>query len=135
MAIELMKNTGYDLNEALTCLGMLDSVDKDKYRGKLELSKRFDFNAYHFKPSWIQSDMLAFASVKDEKEQAEADSLKTHPDCAVRIEKLREQVKKYNKPSNRKFIVSKDEFSLLKQAFDYEIISYCFENKNISRCL
>ena len=40
-----MKNTGYDLNEALSCLGLLDSADKDKFDGRLDLQKRFDFDA------------------------------------------------------------------------------------------
>jgi Zn-dependent protease with chaperone function len=135
MAIELMKKTNYDLSEALNVLALLDSVDKDKYNYPLNLSKRFDFATYPFKKTWLQTSTLSFAVVKDEKAKAEEDSLKTHPDCKMRILKLNDLVQKYNKPSNKKFIVSKERFEQLKNEFDFEIINFCLEKKDISRSL
>src|SRR5215203_1512300 len=135
MAIEMMKNTAYDLTGALTCLALLDSVDKDKYNNPLQLTKRFDFASYHFKKSWLQSDALMFGVAKDEKTKAEDDSLKTHHVCNTRIQKLSGAVNKYNKNGNKKFIVSEEQFKQLKLQFDFEILAFCFESNNISKCL
>lgn len=135
MAVELMKNTGYDINEALSCLALLDSVDKDKYADSLQLSKRFDFVSFPFKKKWLYSDAITFAITKEEKQKAEDDSLKTHPDCSVRINKLSEAVKKNNKAGSKKFIISEERFKQLKLQFDFEILNYCFESNRVSRCL
>ncbi|MFL5741068.1 MAG: M48 family metalloprotease [Flavisolibacter sp.] len=136
MAIEFMKSTSFDLNESLRCLGLLDSVDKDKYPSNIELSHKFDFASFHFKKSWLESDALQFGAVKESaKELAEADSLKTHPDCKTRINMLRGAVKKYEKPGTKKFLVDESTFRLLQGRFDYEILNYCFESGRISRCL
>jgi len=134
MAIELMKNTGYDLNESLSCLALLDSADKDKYDCKLNLETHFNFPAFPFKTAWMASSSLAFAIAK-EKDSSLEDSLKTHPDCKVRIEKLRPAVARYSKDNSKKFIVSSDKFWHFRQQFDYEILEFCFEHNEISRCL
>jgi Zn-dependent protease with chaperone function len=135
MALEFMKNTGYDLNDALSCLALLDTSERDKYNYKLNLQKRFDFASFHFKNNWLESDVLRFVAQKTtEEEKAEADSLKSHPDCSFRIQLLTTAVKKYNKEGNRKFIVDQEKFLRLKHQFDYEILNYCFEN-NVSLCL
>lgn len=135
MAIEFMKNTNYDLNEALSCLALLDSVDKDKYNNKLQLENHFNFSNFPFKKSWIESTTLMFTSSKDKTKLVEEDSLKTHPDCKARIEKLKNNISKYNKTNTKKFIVSTEQFTHLKHQFDYEILNYCFENNEVSRCL
>lgn len=135
MAIELMKNTNYDLTEALQALALLDSVDKDKYHTPLNLSERFNFAAYPFKKSWLQSSALMFGVTKEEVKPAEDDSLKTHPDCPVRIQKLQDAVQKFSKKETKKFIISKDYFEELKTRFDFEILNYCFETKKVSTCL
>lgn len=134
MAIELMKNTNYDLKEALSCLALLDSADRDKFNYTLQLENRFNFSAFPFKVSWIQSNSISFAGSKDENLSLK-DSLKTHPDCKARIEILRNSVLKYNKAGSRQFLVSKDQFQFFKQQFDCEILEYCFENNEVSRCL
>ncbi|MGN6401246.1 MAG: M48 family metalloprotease [Flavisolibacter sp.] len=135
MAVELMKNTSYDLTEALNTLALLDSVDKDKYNTPLQLASHFNFTSYPFKESWLRSDGLMFSIVTDAKTKAEDDSLKTHPDCKIRIEKLVESVQKFNKPNSKKFIISEEAFTKLKQQFDFEILAYCFEANNVSKCL
>jgi hypothetical protein len=135
MAIELMKNTNYDLNEALSCLALLDSVDKDKYNYPLQLARRFDFAAYPFKKSWLKSEALLFAITKAEKPTAEDDSLKTHPDCKIRIQNLTAAVNALNKAGNKKFIQGEEQFHHLQEQFDFEILNYCFETNKVSKCL
>ena len=136
MALELMKQTGFDPAEALSCLALLDSVDKDKYDHPLELDKRFNFADFPFKKSWIESDLLMFAQTKeDEKKKPEEDSLKTHPDCILRIRDLTPLVQKYGKLHTNKNLVDPDQFQRLKQQFDFEIPDWCFEQHMVSRSL
>jgi hypothetical protein len=135
MAVLLLKNTGYDINESLTCLALLDSVDRDKYNEPLNLPARFNFTSYPFKPYWLQPPGIRF-SVNQEVEKKELlDSLKTHPDCSVRIEKLRSAIASEQKPGKKKFLISEDNFIELKKQFDYEIINYSFEVDNVSLSL
>lgn len=136
MAVELLKNTRFDLNGVLTCLAILDSADREKYNRRLDLAKHFDFPSLRFKKSWTESDALMFAVEKDEeREQREKDSLKTHPDCATRIRKLEGMVQKYQRADARLFVVSEQRFESLVRAFDFEMIDACFENNQVSRCL
>src|SRR5579871_1026341 len=90
LAIEWLKNTPYDLNEALSCLTLLDSVDKDKYNEELRLEKYFNFPDYPFQAKWTRASvgLSAMANSSHEEDKKEADSLKTHPDCKVRVAKL-----------------------------------------------
>jgi hypothetical protein len=135
MAVELMRNTGYDLNGALTCLALLDSVDKDKYERSLELDKQFNFAGYPFKKSWIEAETISFAGAEDEKESKLEDSLKTHPDCSLRIRKLSETITKLNKPGAQFIVSSKDVFKQQQYQFDLAILDALFEAKNVSRAL
>jgi predicted Zn-dependent protease len=135
MALELMKNTGYDVQEVLTCLALLDSVDYDKYHKGLTLEKQFHFASYPFKKSWLEEDDLKFVVTKTEEGKQEEDSLKTHPDCKLRIERLKQQVSDYYKPSQKSFLIDEKEFNRLKVAADYEIINYAFQSKKISKAL
>ena len=137
MAIEWLKNTPYDLTEALRCLALLDSVDNDKYNAELSLPQYFNFTLYPFQQRWLRNDagLSAMAASTQEENKKEADSLKTHPDCSVRIAKLRDRIKQYQPNQKQKFIVSEQEFLKLKNQFDIEIIYYCYKAGLTSRCL
>jgi Zn-dependent protease with chaperone function len=137
MAIILMTNTGFDLNEAISCLEILDSSDKEKYYTPLKLDQTFHFAAYPFKKRWLESNTLSFVDTKEEKEKNKtlADSLKTHPDCSVRIEVLKEMIGRINKPAGKKFLADEKRFAELHQLFDYEILDYLFTSDRISLCL
>jgi hypothetical protein len=133
MALELMRNTNYDVKEALTCLSLLDSADKEKYNHNLDLEKLFNFSSFSFKRSWLENDALVIGkSVDNEKHR---DSLKTHPDCSKRIEVLQPKVNQYQKTGSKKFIVSETKFNELKRQFDYEIIDHCMRSGKISKAL
>ena len=134
MAVELMKNTSCDVREALTGLALLDSVDKDKYDADLDLQKHFNFIAYPFQERWLEKeDLLLMKNEKEEKEKSKlADSLKTHPDCKVRIQRIGDIVNKYYKPNTTRFIISEKEFLKFKETFDFEIIEYCYRTGHLS---
>lgn len=133
LALLFLQGTGFDLQGALGCLALLDTAEKDKYDAPVELDRRFSFTAFPFKKEWTESDALAFTA-RPERDEALADSLKTHPDCSLRIAKLRPWVEANNSGPRKKFLVSEARFHELQQQFDYEILSYYFEF-NVSRCL
>jgi Zn-dependent protease with chaperone function len=135
MALDLLKNTGYDVKEALTCLQLLDSADKDKFNTGLALEQQFRFEAFPFKPRWLQSDDLRFVTNTGKQGESEGDSLKTHPDCKKRIDVLTGRVQQYAKAGTRKFIVSEPLFQKLIAGFDLELIEYCLQTKQLSRAL
>jgi Zn-dependent protease with chaperone function len=135
LAVELLKNTRFDVRGALSCLALLDSADKDKYKDSLQLEQQLNFPSFAFKKSWLERDDLVFGTSRKEKEEQEEDSLKTHPDCSKRIEALKEKVAKYAQPHMRPFVVDEQRFRELKQQFDFEIIAYCFQSKRVTRSL
>ena len=137
MALELMKNTSFDIREALTVLALLDSVDKDKYDTDLGLQKHFNSISHPFQDRWLEKEeLLVMKSEKEEKERSKlADSLKTHPDCKIRIDKLSENVNKYYKPNSSKFLISEKEFVKFKETFDFEIIEHCYQSERLSLSL
>lgn len=135
MAVELLRNTRFDVREALACLAILDSADKDKHKGTLHLEQQFNSPSFAFKKSWLESDDLVFGSRKDAKTTADEDSLKTHPDCSQRIAVLKDRVAQYTTAGMRPFVVDEARFKQLKTAFDFEIVEYCFQSKSVSRSL
>jgi Zn-dependent protease with chaperone function len=135
MAVELLKNTRFDLRESLNSLALLDSADKDKYAGKLALEKQLQLPSFAFQKSWLESDDLRFGSAKDVQDKQEADSLKTHPDCSKRIEALKPLVARYAQPGARRFAVDEAQFQRLKTQFDYEVVAYCFQSRQVSKSL
>ena len=135
MALVLMKNTGYNLNGAISCMGKLDSIDQHKFNKPLKLETVFNFAGFPFKTRWIEAETLMFVSEETEKDKALEDSLKTHPDCSKRIEKLTPAVTALNKTGNRDFIVNETLFHELKSLFDYEGLVFAFEKEVISACL
>jgi hypothetical protein len=135
MALELMKNTPFDVQQSVTSLALLDSVDKDKYAGGLALEKQFNFAAYPFKKRWTSNNSLTFAETREETEKKTTleDSLKTHPDCKLRISYLQKKINSSN--GGRAFVVSEQQFKKLKRAFDYEMLEYCIETDKVARGL
>jgi hypothetical protein len=136
MAFDLLKNTRYDLKAAVSSLAVLDSVDKDKFAGRLALEQQLNFPGFPFKKRWISGNTLMFADAKEEKkDKAIADSLKTHPDCQLRLSLMEAKLNKEAKSAGQTFLVSQNQFQKLKSAFDYEILEYCFESDQVARTL
>jgi len=133
MGLEFLKNTVFNLKESLSALAILDSVDNDKYP-KPDLEKFFNFKEYPFRKSWTRKEEAFFGVTGHEKTKYE-DSLKTHPDCALRVKLLEPSVKKYDKGPQPDCPVNQQLFEKFKDEFDYEIIEYCFQSKDVSRCL
>ncbi|HEX8529262.1 MAG TPA: M48 family metallopeptidase, partial [Cytophagales bacterium] len=55
LALVYLKNTRYNPQEALRVLALLDTVDRSKYPGPLDLKPVFDSPAYPFRDAWLQA--------------------------------------------------------------------------------
>ncbi|MBI3883976.1 MAG: M48 family metalloprotease [Sphingobacteriales bacterium] len=138
LGLLFMSHTSYDTKEALTTLALLDSVDKEIYDAEKGLPVYFNFKEYPFQPSWIakpQSNFFGGISKPDEEEIKLSDSLKTHPDCKVRVKKLALSLNKINTQGDKKFIVHQQQFLQLREQFKFDIIDYCFSSNWVSRSL
>ncbi len=136
IGLSYMQNTRYNVKEAITALGLLDNMDKDNYPSDSGLQRHFSFAEKPFNSKWLKQETGFFGGVADKKiSNKERDSLKTHPDCKDRAERIRPTVEKIYKPGSRNFVVSETTFKELQNKFKFEIIEYCFQSENISRCL
>lgn len=136
MAIELMKNTVFRVEDALSSLALLDSVDEDKYNVSPALEKLFNFSQYPFQQAWVKEEqtlMAAAASSEAKENSKEKDSLKTHPDCLVRISQISSKVNSYSQPGKVSNPINGALFKELQRLFDYEIIEHCYRSDYVSR--
>lgn len=136
LAVEFMHNSHFDVGESLTTLSLLDSVDTDDLDVSATMQKMFNAKEYPFQKRWIvkEEGLLGGHAVLD-KEEALSDSLKTHPDCKLRIKNLEPLVNKYSQVSSPKSVVDLKKFIELKNIFPYEVVEYAFTSKNYTKSL
>jgi hypothetical protein len=135
-AFLFLKNTGYDCNAIITCLQLLSEVDDSSLYKPFVPEGTFNFDEYPFKKKWTQKESVLFAQMSGDASpftKREKDSLKTHPDCAVRISFLQDSVEKM--PAGKKFLVDEGFFYRLKKEFFPEITEQEFRNGNLTRNL
>lgn len=136
IGLKFLKNTGYDCREALTCLALLDEIDEEKLDFTTTLPKIFSFTEYPFRKRWIEKEAAFFGVTADNKEtKATDDSLKTHPDCKVRIKTLTPLFERLQLQAGKTFVQDPQQFNLLQQQFAFEEINYCFNREHVSKSL
>jgi len=120
---------------AISALALLDVIDSDSLHTADCLRRFFNAKEYPFQQKWIARDaglLGGHARIKDEEM---ADSLKTHPDCKVRIKALEPSVRRAIQPGAGLFVVDSVGFRSLQESFRYEAIEYAFESKKYTKCL
>lgn len=135
-AFQFLKNTGYDCNGIITCLQLLNDVDDSSVYKPFVPETIFSFDEYPFKKRWIQKESVLFGVMKEDASpftRREKDSLKTHPDCALRISLLQDSISKISE--GKKFLVNENFFYSLKRDFLPEITEQEFRNDNLTRNL
>ena len=136
MAIEFMRHSRYDISEALTTLALLDSIDTDSLNMSACLQKMFNAKEYPFQKKWIaKEEGLLGGHAQLKKEEPLSDSLKTHPDCKLRIQFLTPMINRYQAKNGLKNIVDKANLNELRNTFSYEIIEYAYTSENYTRSL
>ena len=135
MALEFMRHTLFDIRESLTALDLLDSIDVDTFETNSCLEKYFNVKEYPFQKKWIAKPKSLFADAAiSEPDKEITDSLKTHPDCQVRIKMLENRVKEFQH-SNIKNLINESIFNELKTTFDYEVVEFSFATGHYSKSL
>ncbi|HUS01665.1 MAG TPA: M48 family metallopeptidase, partial [Chitinophagaceae bacterium] len=130
MAIEFMRNTRFDISEALSALGILDSIDKETFDTNDYLQRVFDSKEYPFQKKWTaKEEGLLGGHALLSKDEPLADSLKTHPDCLVRVEALKPLINKYRSSTSVKNI-DKVKFDEMRSTAQYEIIEYAYSSND-----
>ena len=136
MAIEFMRHSRFDISEALTTLALLDSIDTDSLNMSSCLQKMFDAKEYPFQKKWIaKEEGLLGGHAQLQKDEPISDSLKTHPDCKLRIQFLTPMVNRYQAKNGLKNIVDQAKLNELRNTFSYEIIEYTYTSENYTRSL
>jgi hypothetical protein len=135
-AFQFVKNTGYDVGGIISCLKILDEVDDSCVYKPFVPEATFNLDDYRFKRKWTQNESVLFGAMKGDASpltKREKDSMKTHPDCTIRISQLLDSINKI--ASGKKFLVDESFFQKLKKDFFPEITEQEFRNDNLTRNL
>jgi Zn-dependent protease with chaperone function len=136
MALVFMKNTHFDVSASIGLLKILDNIDKDTYNTEEGLRTVFNSPDFPFQNKWIKQEEAFFGVTKEsDLADKETDSLKTHPDCKLRITRLNPIIEKLKIETGIKNKVNQLYYDSLKKLFSFEIVEYCFKMDDISRCL
>jgi Zn-dependent protease with chaperone function len=134
-AFSLLKNTKFSTEGIRSCLQLLDSIDNASLFQPLKLEQVFSFNDYPFRRKWTQQESMIFSEMdQQEKDDKRTDSLKTHPDCRLRIDMLKDSIAQ-TAGAGTAFAVDENLFHKLKAEFHYEIAEQCYRDEQLSRNL
>jgi Zn-dependent protease with chaperone function len=126
MAVELMRRTPFALTGATSTLAMLDTVDKDDFDVVGYLQRAFNSSDYPFRKKWLAREeglLGGHAHLRRDNQDGLADSLKTHPDCLIRIKLITPMVEG---GAGRAFVVDSVKFRKLQERCRYEVIEYAY---------
>jgi len=133
LAVEFLKHTRFDPAEVIATLKILDKIDSDTISTNECLKKLFNSERYPFQQKWISKEEgLLGGHAKLQSDEFE-DSLKTHPDCKLRISKLEPVINKLNGGS--KNVIDAGRFRHYTQLFRYEVVEYAYSAGNYGRSL
>lgn len=136
VAVALMTNTRFDLRGALGTLALLDTIDAEPLDMAAALKAQFHTPAYPFQQKWIaREEGLLGGHANLAADTVLADSLKTHPDCQLRIRQLLPAVERQAQTGKQANAIDAIRFEQFRQHFRYETIAYTFSSKNYTRSL
>lgn len=135
LGVEYLKNTKYHTDGATQCLVNLDEINQKDSITPIDLKQHFNPTAYPFKDKWLQKEDVFKFSDSDELIDWESDSLKTHPDCIVRKEKLERILADYPNTGKQLQFEEVSQFELLQKRSEFEKIEACFHFGDIGMTL
>lgn len=139
LGLQYLKNTKYNVDAAAECLLRLETINEEQDSAKLitvNLKKHFNSEDYPFKDRWLGIEDVFKFDDNDEIEW-DADSLKTHPDCLARKNKLDNILMHYHTDKAQHIhIQSIDEFELLQKRGEFERVeNYFLHSSNMGVAL
>lgn len=90
LGLVYFQHAGFSSDGAIGALGVLDSADYLMFEDTLDLRHYFNFTEYPFKSYWLDTENSALQWERDTILFVIPDSLKSHPDCDVRIQRIGE---------------------------------------------
>jgi Zn-dependent protease with chaperone function len=144
MAVELMRHTDFALTGATSTLALLDSVDKDDFDVESYLPGTFNSGEYPFRKKWLAREeglLGGHARLNKDNQNGLADSLKTHPDCSLRVRLIMPLVKGGAgrgvvwSGGGRAFVIDSLKFMQLRERCRYEVIEYAFVSDEYTQSL
>lgn len=124
--------TGYQPFAPLRVMQILERADRETFQNNIDFEKFFNFTAIPFKPAWTSysKSNIVYASMRN----AETDSLKTHPDCKKRFERLNRQLNGDATPDSTQLMTGQS-LKRLNQLASFEIINSHYYFKQYGRAL
>jgi Zn-dependent protease with chaperone function len=119
MGLVCFQHAGFSAAGAVSALGVLDSADYLMFKDTLDLRHYFNFEGYPFKSYWLDTENSALQWERDTILFVIPDSLKSHPDCDIRIQRIRN----LSSPDGEQRIDVADEtlvMEKLKDVFQFE---------------
>ncbi|HTA62810.1 MAG TPA: M48 family metalloprotease [Bacteroidia bacterium] len=101
LGLVLYCNAGYSAYYAFQEMEKLDSIDKPIFFNKIDYSKQFNSPIYPFKKSWLEPEGEEETITGSNVTRERPDSLKTHPDCKIRLQALKRIAKRMNYNTNK----------------------------------
>ncbi|MDF2188206.1 M48 family metallopeptidase [Paraflavitalea sp. CAU 1676] len=136
VAVALMSNTRFDPQGAVGTLALLDTIDVDRFNTAEALQSAFHSPGYPFQKKWIAKQQgLLGGHAELKEEEPLADSLKTHPDCQLRIQQVQTILAGQAARARQTDVISKSTFNKLRQEFRYEMVAHTYKANNYTRSL
>ncbi len=130
LALVFMKPTKYDTNEAIKCLEILNEIDTPKRAGLIDFKKYFETEEFKIRDRWlVPAPPTGLIYNSEFKTEAARDSLKTHPDCEVRVKAVSRFA---HAPVNMKLDT---QFQTLIRVADLEIVEGQYRFEHYGRAL
>jgi len=89
VGLSLLKLSGYNVAHSATLLKILDKSDRDIFDYDPNLEEVLNYINIPFNLDWIEYEEVSSLGYFEKKKSELEDSLKTHPDCPKRIQRLR----------------------------------------------
>lgn len=134
MGYYFIYNAGIDKEYALDALRMLDSADYFNFTDTFDLKDVFSTKNFELKNEWLSQDDASSNWSRVEGLYEIPDSLKSHPDCSIRIDHLANTTFS-NSKRNSRALDFKERFEVLKKSIAIENILSQIENGSYSYAL
>jgi len=133
LGMVFLKNSIFMEQEVLSCLEVLNKVDKEKYPDTFDFKKILATKDYPFQKNWLEEEVVSGLSLfKNTHKKILDDSLKTHPGCEQRIEQIKENFTITQKQNKQ--LMSRDDFLKFNRIADFEVVRNEYLNSNYARC-
>lgn len=112
LGLALFKKTKFNKAASLVALQGLEISDTIVFNEDSKIREHFNFENYPFKEGWLAKDQTLFDTKESVNDYAfNKDSLKTHPDIPLRIEKLQKMLNEPTIPT----LSAQEKFQQIKQ--------------------